>query len=206
MRMTRAPGRVVPPTSDDARVRQATAEELGPDAAASMPQVRASTQASGGDSAEARQPAQPIDEGAAALVQSIAVALAHRPVNAQGMTVISLDELRNYSRAGHGEFNHMLRRMARLLTQAGRERRLEFVADDGAAAGSADQRPHYRMQGAAYLITAAGFDQWELFLSMTPMDRDMTVWDARSATRVLRTEREGVTQMTYPVDRGGGAP
>ena len=64
----------------------------------------------------------------------------------------------------------------------------------------------YRMLGSAYLITAEGFDQWELFLSIAPADHDLAVWEARSATRILRTERPGVTQITFPVPAGEAAP
>jgi hypothetical protein len=201
MLMTRAPARVVP-AGDEPRVRQAAAAELGPEAASEMTAMHPAsapadaTAVAGG----------PIDAGAASLAQSIAAALDDRPTNGRGVTLISLNELRNYSRAGAGEFRELLQRLSRLLSHAGRDSHIEFIVGDEPASESPDARPHYRVQGAAYLITADGFDQWELFLSIAPIDFDMTVWDARSATRVLRFERPGATQIICPVSEGRGPP
>jgi hypothetical protein len=144
------------------------------------------------------------------LVESIASALGgqgvQRSTNDRGETVIALNDLRNYSRAGQGEFNYLLKRLATLLSHAGRDERMQFVVEDRSAA-TGGARPQYRMQGAAYLITAEGFDQWELFLSMTPSDRDLAMWDARGAVRVLRTARPDAAQVTYPVEsRSPAAP
>lgn len=203
MLMTRAPARVVPPPSDDARVREAAATELGPQAAATMPAVKSAS-----TGASATSAAEPVDPGAQALVKSIATSLSGgaRPADDRGVTVITLRELHNYSRAGHGEFNHLLKRLATLLSRAGRDDKLEFIPEDtaGVAGGPA---PHFRMQGAAYLITADGFDQWELFLSITPTDRDFGMWDSHGAVRVLRTARPGVPQIvSTDMAKEPGAP
>jgi hypothetical protein len=161
----------------DAAVRAATERELGPETAAALPAIPST-------------PAEPADPGAVVIVTSIDSALGSRVANDQGQTIISLSGLRNLSRCGSGEFTAFKQRLAGLLTKAGREGKIVFTDDAGPPA-------HYRMQGTAYLMSAAGFDQWELYLSLTPADRDFAVWDARNAVRVLRIPRAGQPEITY---------
>jgi hypothetical protein len=199
--LARAPSRVVSNGAQGGRehdqaVRDAAERELGPDVAATLPEVAPERGAA---------VAEPVDPGAELIVRAIANRLSQRPVNERGVTVIDLCAVRNHSRAGQSEFAEFRQRLASLLDAAGREDKIEFIANgkrdakgEGGSEGAAGtEGSHYRMQGAAYLITADGFDQWELFLSLTPADRDFTVWDARSAIRVLRTPRPGQPQITY---------
>ncbi len=161
----------------DESIRRQTAEELGPDVAAAMPPLPATT------------PREPADPGAKILVQSIADALeVDSAATGSATVVVSVHELRNLSRASHAEFAEFLQRFASLLNIAGAEHGLAFASDS-------QLKSDYRMLGSAYMITAAGFDQWELFLSISPTSRQFTVWDARSPIRVLRTVRPGQPQI-----------
>lgn len=166
-------------TSDrDDSIRRQTDQELGADAAAALPPIPA---------AALREPADP---GAVMIVQSIADALkAHSGALPGSPTSISVHELRNLSRASHSEFAEFLQRFASLLTAAGIEHQLTFSADSQFDAD-------FRVLGSAYLVTASGFDQWELFLSISSRDRPFTVWDARAPIRVLRQARPGQPQIS----------
>jgi hypothetical protein len=171
------PSRAVQQGDEGAAVREAAASELGPEAAASMPPV-------------ASAPLDPVDPGAALIIGAIDSGLAQRATNDRGVTVVSMNGVRNLSRTDAAEFERFIDRFAGLLTRAGAEAHLEFTRDAAVEA-------HYRMQGTAYLTTAAGFDQWEMFLSIAPAERDFTVWDARSAVRVLRNARPNQPQVLY---------
>lgn len=83
-----------------------------------------------------------------------------------------------------------MHRLCGILSKAGRNDRIAFTDDADAAA-------QFRMLGTAYMINAEGFDQWEMYLTLTPADRDFGIWDAGSAVRVLRIARPGVPQITY---------
>lgn len=168
------PGAIV--YSDSAQpARVAAEQELGPAAAKAILPAPAA----------APRPSEPV---AQALVRSMLNSLTTRIVDAEGVTRIGVNQLRNQSHSGPAEFAAFTQRLAELLTGAGREWRVEFVADSSAAA-------HYQLQGAAYLISAQGFDVWELFLSLTPTSPDWTVWQSPKAVRVLRQPRPGETQF-----------
>lgn len=136
-------------------------------------------------------PPEPVDPGAASIVKSIADALADRRVAGDAIA-IDLSPLRNLSRSSAAEFAAFTSRLAELLTHAGREHRMTFTIDPSATAP-------YRMLGTAYLMTADGFDQWEMYLSVSPSDRDWQVWAARSAVRAMRMPRAGQPQITTVV-------
>lgn len=178
------PATVTPVTNEP--VREAASEELGPEVAAEIPH-------------EQRQPPQPVEAGAAALVQSITNAMRNRVMDAEGVTRIVI-QLRNQSRCGAGEFTAMRERLAQELNRAAddvRGSQLRFIVGaEGDAEGDAGALDaHYLMQGSAYLISAGGFDLWELFLSMTPTSERLTIWDAPRPVRVLRTPRPGQPQI-----------
>jgi len=193
----RAPSRVVPSTTRNDIVRAAAADELGHDVVASMPaEAPAAPQVI----------SQPPDPGAIAIVRSVASAIPNRPVNAQGLTLIRMTDLRNFSRADQTEFADFSQRLADLLTRAGREDHLQFTFG-GSVPGTADSAVfHYRLMGSAYLINADGFDQWELFLGIAPVDRSVSVWESVEPIHVLRTPRPGQPQVTSTRLPGRGAP
>ena len=161
-------------------MREVASTELGPDAAASMPALPPTP------------PPQPEDPGAAAVVESINSALSHRDASAEGVTIISVRDVRNLSRASADEFNSMRGRLCKALARAGDSSKLVFIDAENPAIA-----PHYRMLGTAYIITADGFDQWEMYLSLTSAARNFQVWDARGAVRMLRLPRAGQPQITY---------
>ena len=174
------PAVVTPVTNEP--VREAASEELGPEVAADIPKVE-------------REPPQPVEVGAAALVESITNAMRDRVMDDQGVTRIAI-QLRNQSRCGAGEFDAMRERLAKELNHAAEDARgaqLRFIVhSEGDAAGDAGALDaHYLMQGSAYLISAGGFDLWELFLSLTPASENFGIWESPRPVRVLRTPRMG---------------
>ena len=137
-------------------------------------------------------PPQPADPGAAAIIDSMNRALVHREASPEGVTLISIRELRNLSHASDSEFIRMRARLCQVLTRAGAGSKLAFVDGENPAIAT-----HYRLLGSAYLVTADGFDQWEMYLSLTPAARDFQVWDARGAVRMLRLQRVGQPEISF---------
>jgi hypothetical protein len=148
------------------------------------------------------------DPGAAAMVQSILGSLEPRLRGGDGCTRIDLSRLRNHSRAGMAEFEAFRARLALLLTEAGRPEAVIFTADvepppDPApsdAEASVGVPAQYELLGAAYLVTADGFDQWELFPAVTAADRLWTLWQPPGPVRMLRHRPPGAgaAQIWFP--------
>ena len=167
-----------PANSHDAAIRAAAANELGPKVAASMPTVPPST------------PPEPVDAGAAKLVASIANVLGDRSLPNDGVTIINLRGVQNLSRSNADEFGSFMHRFCEVMSKAGKADRIAFT-------DNAEAEAQYRMQGTAYMIYASGFDQWEMYLTLRPADREFDIWDAGSAVRVLRIARPGAQQIMY---------
>jgi hypothetical protein len=131
-------------------------------------------------------PAEPI---AAGLVAAIVDAVPDRATAPDGWTVVGLGHLRNHSHAAEPEFRALVARLAEALAPAGIGARVRFVANPSTAT-------QYELAGTAYLITADGFDQWEIFLRLSPADDAWTLrtWD--EPLRVLRHPRAGQPQLT----------
>jgi hypothetical protein len=164
----------------DAAVRNMAARELDQQAAATMPALPPTPVP------------QPADPGAAAMIDSMNRALVQREASPEGVTLISVRELRNLSHASDSEFIRMRRHLCDALTRAGAGSKMVFVDGENPAIAT-----HYRLLGSAYLVTAEGFDQWEMYLSLTPAARDFQVWDARSPVRMLRLPRPGQQEITF---------
>ena len=162
----------------DESIRSAAENEIGAAAAASMPAVAPT------------EPLRPVDPGAAEVIASITRRLGDRATGPDGVTVVSTRELHNLSHSTSDEFAAFRARLCAVLTEAGEAERIVFSDDTSAAA-------QYRLLGSAYLVTADGFDQWEMYLSLTPVARDFQVWDARGAVRMLRLPRPGQQQITF---------
>ncbi len=131
-----------------------------------------------------------VDPGAADVIASITRRLSDRATGPDGMTVVSTRELHNLSHSTADEFASFRARLCAALTEAGGTDRIVFTDDASASA-------QYRLLGSAYLVTADGFDQWEMYLSLTPAARDFQVWDARGAVRMLRLPRPDQQQITF---------
>lgn len=132
-------------------------------------------------------PLRRIDPGAAYLVRTIYDRLDSRDPDAalpasERPIVISLSEIRNQSRARPAEFEAFLDRFAEVLTAAGEAHQLFFAND---AEADAD----YAVLGTAYLLSADGFDWWELFLNLQPSDAAWTLWRCEHPIRVMRHPR-----------------
>lgn len=176
------PGPAYLATDRTPAVRKSAAEELGPEVAAEIPPL------------PPKQIAPP-DPGAEAFVDVIAAVIADDPGVRNGVTTIGLRHVRNQSRASASEFGRFIRRLADLLSEAGEEEAMIFLDE---SEGEAD----YEVLGAAYLVTAAGIDQWELFLRMSPATASWTVWEASSPLRVIRHPRPGQPQiLAWPTGR-----
>lgn len=135
--------------------------------------------------------AHPTDPGADALVRSILASL-DMPARAPGgETRVRVDRLRNQSHCSQREFASLLRRLADGLSRSGRSDQIRFVADAAPPA-------HYELHGTAYLVTARGFDQWELYLSLRPAGQAWTIWRAAAAVRMFRQPRPGEPEIILP--------
>lgn len=168
---------IVTPTNNEP-IRAAAANEIDEETARAIPQIE-------------RPAPQPVDPGAAALLQAMLDRMGERIIGPEDTTRIGLSQLRNQSRASSAEFNEFRERFARLLNRAAEDARgakVRFMCD-------ADQDVEYQMQGAVYMISAGGFDLWEMFLSLTPSEKAWTVWEARNPLRVLRQPRPGQPQF-----------
>jgi hypothetical protein len=125
---------------------------------------------------------------ARALVEQMLSLIQDRRVGDDGVTHIGVSMLRNQSRATTAEFNNFCQRLANILTSASPDAKVQFTASAGAAV-------QYQLMGAAYLATFQGFDLWELFLSLSPADKDLAIWSAIGPVHVLRQPRVGEPQF-----------
>ena len=121
------------------------------------------------------------DPGAEALLNDLLACMEDRRVGADGFTLVSLTRLRNHSRAAASEFIAFRQRLAEVLTRRG--------ADLGVRFSTNGEPADYRIDGTAYLVTADGFDQWELYLRLSPADAAWTLWQSEQPIRVLRQAR-----------------
>ena len=101
-----------------------------------------------------------------------------------GEILVRVDMLRNQSHASTGEFRAMLERLAAVLSRAGASggAPMRFVVRPG-------ELVDYELGGAVYLMTAGGFDQWELYPTLRIPDGGATLWSADGAVRMLRQPR-----------------
>ena len=109
-----------------------------------------------------------------------------------GEVLISLDGIRNHSHASRKEFAAVLAQMADLLntTNVHGGTPLRFVA-------GTQESTDYELVGVAYLMTAQGFDLWELYLTMRPAGETWMIWSADGPVRMWRQPRPGEEQMAY---------
>ena len=121
---------------------------------------------------------EPADPGAVDLVNSLLDDLPFPRRGPDGWTVIGCSNLRNQSRSSRDEYLTFRKRLADLLSQAGRPHRLRFTVN-------AEAGIQYELNGTIYLITN-GLDQWELFLSLTEHRQNQIIWEPAGAVRVLR--------------------
>ncbi len=138
------------------------------------------------------EPVQPqTDPGADAIVGQIAKSIRPRNGDAEPETRISLSRLYNQSHAANREFEALRNRLARVLNGSGRSYGMWFGVQPHASID-------YELHGAAYLVTVAGRDQWELHLSLRPADGSWTVWRADGPLRMFRQLRGGDRQILWP--------
>ncbi len=159
-------------------VERAAREELGPAAAEALPELTDG-------------PLPPSDPGADALVAAILRSIDVTQRSGGGVTWMSLARIRNQSHATAAEFDAFRQRLAELLSRSGRAQRIRFVV-------GSDEPVEYELVGAAYLVTAQGFDQWELYLSLRPAGKAWALWRSDEAVRVLRQPIPGRRQILMP--------
>jgi hypothetical protein len=109
--------------------------------------------------------------------------------------LVCLQGIRNQSHASAGEFEQMRHRLADALGSAGLDQNppMLFAAEP---AGACD----FDLTGTAYLVTASGFDQWELYLDMHRAGEAWSVWRLPGALRMLRHPRPGEAELLIPVN------
>lgn len=122
--------------------------------------------------------------GADTLVRSMRRSLALAGERPLGEALVSLDGLSNHSHASPGEFAAFKTRLAAALSRAGAAGAvpIRFVT-------AAGEPVDYELAGTAYLVTAQGFDQWELYLSLRPPGESWEIWRADGPVHTLRQPR-----------------
>lgn len=126
-----------------------------------------------------------VDPGVQTIVQRIVTAI---DGSVDSQITIGVWNLENVSRCRREEFQQLQERIAILFTAAGAESDLHFTSDSSAEVD-------YHLQGSAYLMTADGFDQWEVFLRLRPVDQTWAQWDAPGPVRILRHARPNQPQV-----------
>ena len=138
------------------------------------------------------EPVQPqTDPGADAIVGQMAKSIRSRTGDVEPQTRISLSRLYNESHASGREFEALRNRLARVLNLSGRSHGMWFEVQPSASID-------YELYGAAYLVTVAGRDQWELHLSLRPAGASWTVWRADGPLRMFRQFQGGDRQILWP--------
>ena len=136
-------------------------------------------------------PATPVtDDGADALVRMMRRSLSNAGERHFGEILVRVDTLRNQSHASNNEFETLLERLADHLTRAGAAGvvPMRFVVRP-------DELVDYEMGGAVYLVTSAGFDQWELYMNLRTAGGRGAIWNADGPVRMLRQPRAGVDRI-----------
>jgi hypothetical protein len=133
-----------------------------------------------------------IDPGAAYLARTIRdridASAAHVQAEDGGELIVNIASLRNLSRSTPKEYRAFVDRFAALMNDAGRADRLQFTADPDAAA-------HFILHGAVYILSADGFDWWELFISVRAAQDGTALWRCEFPVRVMRQPRVGHQQV-----------
>ncbi len=164
--------------SSDSIIINAAAAEYGEAAAAELAQTMPP------------RPRPPIvDQGAAQLIEILSQRSAINDARQDKSEItIAIGKLRNHSRCRHEEFTTLLERLAEQLSIAGRDAGMLFIAE-------AEAEADFHLNGTAYLITADGFDLWELFFTLHPADASWTIWSAPGPVHMLRQPRPRQQQM-----------
>ena len=104
--------------------------------------------------------------------------------------LVCLQGIHNHSHAAASEFEQMRHRLADALSRAGAHDLLpmRFVADPD---GPCD----FELTGTAYLVTASGFDQWEIYLDLRPAEGAWSLWRPEGALRLLRQPRNDEPEL-----------
>ena len=123
-------------------------------------------------------------DAAYSMTLSMRRALSRAGEQAFGEILVRVDKMRNQSHASTGEFGAMLERLAAALSRAGASggTPMRFVVRPG-------EPVDYEVGGAVYLMTAGGFDQWELYPTLRIPDGGATLWSGDGAVRMLRQPR-----------------
>ena len=106
------------------------------------------------------------------------------------MVRVGLGQLRNHSHSSPREFEALRTRLADELSRSGRPFKILFTTEP-------DPPVQYQLAGTAYLVTADGFDQWELYLRLISgvAEQAWTLWQADRAVRMLRQPRPGGSKI-----------
>jgi len=126
-------------------------------------------------------PPPPIDPGADALAAQILSAVQSHAATIEVMLPV------DRSRGGGAEMTELQARLSEALDRAARGA-LRFTP-------SSEDPARARMAGAAYMVVASGFDQWELYFEVRTLSGAL-LWTNGHPIRMLRSPRPGQPQFT----------
>jgi len=105
------------------------------------------------------------------------------PQRSSATISVCLGPFENVSRAPSADLRAMLTHLAGVLNATPDADGTAFHTDDG----SPDTT--HRLIGTAFIITANGFDQWELYVKLVPSDRSWIMWEPSAPIRLIRQPR-----------------
>jgi len=124
-----------------------------------------------------------VDRGAAQLVAMMKEALGAGE-DAAFRTSIAIRSLRNQSRTPAEEVEELRDRLAALLNAASTDEGLRFTRE-------VTDATEYTLGATVYLIQRDGFDQYEIYCALRPVDANWTIWRNDDPVRMLRQKRAG---------------
>lgn len=135
----------------------------------------------------------PIDSGAARFVEAIRLALPSQFTTETGRARVSVSRLRNQSRSTLDEFQTLQRRLIDLCAPPAKRMSLDFVTIQG-------EPVDYELCGTAYLITAEGSDQWEIYFQLHPSGNAReTLWSNEAPIRMMRQQNPQGDGLRLPM-------
>jgi hypothetical protein len=122
-----------------------------------------------------------IDRGAAQVIGMMREALRTDDIP-NFRTSIAIRALRNQSRTSSQEIEDLRDRLVSLLDASSDDGSLTFTRE-------VNDATEYTLGTTVYLIQRDGFDQWEMYFALRPIDANWTIWRNEEPVRMLRQRR-----------------
>lgn len=128
-----------------------------------------------------------VDPGAAEVIRAMktALGLSESP---EFTTSIALRSFRNQSRTAPEEIDELRDRVLALLAAGGESEGLRVTP-------AQDEQTEYTLAATIYLIQRDGFDQWEIYFALRPVDANWTIWRNDNPIRMFRQLKSGGDAM-----------